>query len=153
VGSRTGRRARRQRETEGEPFITRRQAWVAAALTAALLMLIFTKLRVPQPRPDEPRLAQDASLRLIGGGAQPENCLVERGSNRAIGPVYAVLGRDGRPVMYRVTPYVRGRARHPPLSVGFPQDVVIESVRVVPCARLGARRYYDADLRKRGAGA
>lgn len=150
MGSRTRRRAHRQREMEGEPVITRRQAWTVAVLTAALLMLIFAKLRVPQPRPDEPRLGQDASLRLIGG-PQPENCLVERGSNRVIGPVYAVLGRDERPVMYRVKPYVRSRSR--PVSLGFPYDVAIESVRVVPCARLGAKPYYDADLQKQRAGA
>lgn len=143
MGSRTRRRGQRLREIEGrgEPFLSRRDVIAVAAVSAALFLMMFLLLR-PTPRPGEGRLAQDPSLRLVGG-PQPENCLVERDTRKVIGPIYAVLARDGRPVMYRVRPIRRGTGPKDPPSLGFPYDVQIAAVRVVPCVEVWMRTHHE----------
>lgn len=142
VGYRTRRRGQREIEGGGEPFLSRRDRIAVATVAAGMFLMMFLIMSGPAQRQAAGRLAQDPSLRLIGG-PQPENCLVERDTRKVIGPIYAVLARDGHAVMYRVRPMRRGTGPKNPPSLGFPYDVPIASVRVVPCVRVGMRTHYE----------
>lgn len=125
--------------TAGKPRRTRK-VWIGSGIeidwkgvfvfSILMLLLVWFIVRINNlPGIQKFHLGSNSNVVLISGPMYGR-CAVERDSGRVLGRIVGVLGRDGRPLFYRVQ---RSLSMHHAPGASFPFDVRISSVRVVRC--------------------
>jgi hypothetical protein len=107
--------------------------WWGSVVLALLILFLAVVVVAGTRRPPRHTLNQDPTVRLMEP-VHPGNCAVERRTGKAVGTIVGVLGRDGKPLLYRIQDFTGDRRGR---SAAFPFDMPIAEVSVVRCAQVG----------------